>query len=142
MILAGVAVGAAIVVLIFEFLIRPQQESLYAEIIARLEAERDKALHEAKVYRNLIMPALKRAEEAESVGARPTPEQMAQVAKVVNSSRPALERRRRRVIPYLDMFNQVRKATNTSQKRTDALADAIQIAKDLAAQKQETPHAS
>ncbi len=111
-----------------------RQIEMHAEIIARLEIERDYARHEAKVYRGLLMPAVKRA-EAESDDAVPaaTPRSAAQGSSTA-STHPAPLRRGRQV-PYRSWFNQARRLTNTKQQRVDALGDAIENARKVAAHK-------
>lgn len=120
-----------------------RQEELHAEIVVHLQAERDFARNEARVYRNLLMPALKKAEgEPADRASQPEPPRTASpvAGHQARSASPAAERRRRQIVPFRKFFNDMRRMTNTPQRKTDALAEAIQTAQEIAAQKQETSH--
>lgn len=107
----------------------------HAETIRRLEAERDKAQNEATVYRNFLIPRLREKEAEPPAPPTTTPLQV---------KNPALQRRRKRGARFVNWFNEMRRSTNTPQQRTDALAQALENARDLAAHKsvEEKQHVS
>lgn len=111
----------------------------YEQIITLLERDRDAAKSEAKLYRNLLMPALARAEGA----SEPKPAAVAP-NKVAAPSKPASKPPEPKSvddiwamrIPYREKFKLLMRLTNSKQRRTDALASALEQQKPI----QEKPH--
>jgi hypothetical protein len=138
----SVAIGIVILLLVFalvaivEFSLLPRQAALYEEIIRRVEEERDFARNESRVYRGLLMPALKRTEAASGDRENTIPQSHpVEKAPASTPSRSPQTASRLRRLPFRQQFNLARKAMNTPQQRTDALAEALQTAREFAAQK-------
>jgi hypothetical protein len=111
-------------------------KSGHAAIVARLEDERDHARNEAKVYRGLLIPAITRS-EAKPAGAAGSAIESPTSTATASGRRPASAASTRSAsrVPFRNLFNAARRMTNTKQQRTDALANALQTAREFAAQK-------
>jgi hypothetical protein len=141
--LAGLLIG----VLLAGWFGFERYRQVYEQLIAAITAERDKALHEAKVYRGLLLPALSRVEAAAASegapgqqrdlgGSRAVPNASSQAA-----AKPASSRMRRLRVGSREFFNEMRRARNTPQIKTDALADAIEhVNAQQKVPTQEKPH--
>lgn len=108
-----------------------RQRAVYEQFIESVKAERDVARNEGKVFRDLLFPVLRKAEAVQ------LPEGSQAKSKLADAGpkRPA-----RSHVPFRTIFNQFRKASNTPQIKTDALAAALEWQKNQA--NQEKSHAS
>jgi cytochrome c-type biogenesis protein CcmH/NrfG len=106
------------------------QRRVYEQLIATVEAERDKAVTDAKVYQRLLFPVLNRV-EAGLGDANETQQKRfsgeGQIGSASASSNPAPQNHAlgRRNVPFRKLFNEIRRAGNSSQQKTDALASAL-----------------
>lgn len=104
-----------------------RQAETYEQLVSILERSRDEARHEAQVFRRLVLPVYDKAENSSSSAVSP-PQSLGGVP-VATSASPAqtppsnLFNRR---VPFRVRFNQARKAMNTKQQKTDALASALE----------------
>ena len=110
-----------------------RQRQVYEQLVATVEAERDKVAMEAKVYQRLLFPVLNRAEAGLGEANDTTQKRFSgegQIGSASASSNPAQKNSvkrtvRRRNVPFRMLFNELRRAANTSQQKTDALATAL-----------------
>jgi hypothetical protein len=121
----------------------------YEQIIKLLEAERDAARNEAKVFRNLSFPAIARAEgaaaeppahatPATTPGPRSAAPSRPAIAAVANTAPKTLDEVFASRLRYRDKFKMVMKLTNSKQQKTNALASALSQQKPV----QEKPNVS
>lgn len=135
--LAGLLAG---VVVTFYF-VYVTQARVYEQLISMLASDRDSARHEAQVYRGILAPSLRRAEAGVTDAAAPVrpahpgPGQAKTTPAPAVSNSSASRLRFGGRTPFRRAFNFARQATNTPQNRVNALADAIQTARNLAANK-------
>jgi hypothetical protein len=108
-----------------------REAAIHIQMIATLEEERDAARDEAKIFRNLLFPAVARAENGELASAKAPPSQQS-----IPDTRPRL----RRQGSWKNFFNEVRKLSNTPQQKTDALASALEKQKVPVSTTQEKTH--
>lgn len=116
----GFVAGAALVILLVELWILPadrQAQELVREI---LTADRDSARNEAKVYRGALFPGITKI-EAEAPAKTATVAVAAQCDMTITPLRQVNRRR-----PFRIRFKENTARTNTPQKRTDALASALE----------------
>lgn len=111
-----------------------RQSDLYREMISRVEAERDQAQQQATIYRNLLFPAMAKAE---LIGAGSSPAPLAPTAQPPQGSRASgsskVEPSRRthaaqslgRRFGFRFRFNQARREKNSAQQLVDALAEKL-----------------
>jgi hypothetical protein len=112
-----------------------RQRAVYEQLVDEVKNDRDGAYQEMRVYRGLLFPVVKMAEERKSVaGSTPaSPAPLASSSTVEpaageKSGRSSGRARPRRRVPFRHFFNQARRETNTPQKSTDALASALELA--------------
>jgi|HubBroStandDraft_4_1064222.scaffolds.fasta_scaffold03927_5 hypothetical protein len=144
MIGTGLAV-IAVLVLVEWFGFR-EQGRRYEQIIRILEADRDAARNEAKVFRNLLFPVMTRAEGA-AVELKPSPQAGPPSSRSAAPPKPATPTQPKTVdeifamrIPYRDKFKLLLKLNNSKQQRRDTLASALGKQKPASTQTQETQH--
>lgn len=124
--LIGALLGVLIGVVAAGIYAYERQGASYAEISRLLEADRDAARNEAKVFRNLLFPALARIEKGElpaEAAATPAKASTGAGDRTHPVSRSPLFDKR---TPFRVRFKQALAATNTKQKGRDELTAAIQ----------------
>jgi hypothetical protein len=117
-----------------------RQSAVYEQLLRVLENDRDAARNEAKVFRGLLFPVLNKveavSEDAAKRSSQPSGEGRNSGSVASSQTASVSPRRRPRFIPSRVWFNMLRKNTNTPQKKTDALASALdkQVPKSVSAQ--------
>lgn len=103
-----------------------------AKTIELLTADRDLARHEANVLRGILCPVLNR-KPSEAAQGEPAPAKPAAQADAHPAGRgtpsPGMMRTGKQRISFRRAFNTARMLTNSKQRKTDALATAIDKAK-------------
>jgi len=123
-----------------------RQREVYEQLVASVEAERDKAVNESKVYQRLLFPVLNRVEAGLKDANDPTPNKSlgeGLIGAASASSSPAAQLKRpvrRRRMPFRFLFNEIRRASNTPQQKVDALANALLKQKVPTSAAQEKTH--
>jgi hypothetical protein len=118
-----------------------EQGRRYEQIVRILMADRDAARTEARVFRNLLAPAIARAENPQPAkGDWFSPDTLDLLNRNVAGMAAAAGKKERigtqgdatpnplanRRVPFRIRFKQAMKATNTKQQKTDALASALE----------------
>ena len=116
------AIACAVIVIL--------QRQVCADLIQRLEADRDLARNEAKVYRELLFPVLRKTDTASGGASTATTTSAispnGQTATVRDASPKAVPAKVRTRMPFRIRFNEMRRQMNTPQQKTDAMADALE----------------
>jgi hypothetical protein len=111
---------AVFLVVLLEYVIHPLHESALDE----LRHQRDAALHEAKVYRAMILPGYERVASAGPITYQQVGQQPAASLKP-NATENRASARRPRGISSRQWFNLLRAKTNSKQQHIDKIAEAI-----------------
>lgn len=148
-------IGPFLIVIVAAAIAFGGQAAVYERMIRILIADRDRVRRESAVYLGLLCPATRRVEaEAGDVakpqgsvssgeGNKPTIAAPPGSASVRSTRKPAANPfYRPKRVPFRKFFNDVRKLTNTPQQKTDALAEAISIARESQKKPQEKTHVS
>jgi len=112
-----------------------RQRAVFEQLVEEVKNDRDGAYQEMRVYRGLLFPVVRMAEEGKSVAgstpASPVPlasSSMVEPAAGQKAGRSSGRARPRQRVPFRQFFNMARRETNTPQKKTDALASALELA--------------
>jgi len=104
------------------------QQNVYDKLIFELQRQVQEARNEAKVFRGLLFPSINKAEVNLGDVRSASPAQISgEGSSAASRTAPkGASARRRMRISTKDWFNQMRRASNGPQVKTDALAAAIE----------------